>query len=168
MPWKGLAWHAIHKSYGHLRQGTRLVMSNCDFLELHDSTPAFWSCALLCAGQLAYLAPNVSQQNAQPFVPHSRRTVNVRPDWTLAQIAMEPLFYNPHMSGRYGARASDPPAFLRTERDKPGARPTLLRASPQRRQDASVMYKRSQDVAAAGFTHACHLLTLQHLSLIHI
>jgi hypothetical protein len=72
MPWKGLAWHAIHKSYGHLRQG-----------------------------QLAYLAPNVSQENAQPFVPHSRRTVNVRPDWTLAQIAMEPLFYNPHLSGRY-------------------------------------------------------------------
>ena len=158
MPWANLAWHTINKSYGHLRQGKRLLTSNCDFLHIRDAPP-FWDATLRAAGMLDGLAPNTDQTNANPFDPNvMRRYVNVRPDWSLAEIAMEPLFYNPNLSYRWGARPSDPLGYIRKERDKAGAKPQIHRSSPERQIEADVVYDVSKKMAAAGFTHACHLL----------
>ena len=54
MPWKNIAFYYINKTYGHLRQGARLLTSQCDFLHLKD-VPPFWESALQAAGMLSFL-----------------------------------------------------------------------------------------------------------------
>ena len=40
MPWKNIAYQCINNEYGHLGQGSRLLLSNCDFLRLRGRAPA--------------------------------------------------------------------------------------------------------------------------------
>ena len=39
--------HRLQRDYGKLRQGQRLVFSNCDFLQLSDETPLYSTTSLL-------------------------------------------------------------------------------------------------------------------------
>ena len=61
---------------------------------------------------LSHLIPNVNQEGADPHLTgkriSSQRTVKCKFDWSLPEIAMEPLFYNPHMGGRWGGGALTP------------------------------------------------------------
>ena len=61
--YKHIVQHYIHKYYGHLRQGPRLLLSHCDFLQLGPDYP-FWQNAL-CASGMLHLIPN-AHPNADP------------------------------------------------------------------------------------------------------
>ena len=105
------------------------------------------------------LAPLVDQDGAHPFIQGAQRTVKVKAEWSLAEVLMEPIFYNPCLGGRWGERPSDPQHYRREEREKPNAKATLIRVSDERRDFANVYYMKSKDMAAAGFTHMAHLVT---------
>ena len=168
MPWKNIAWYFINKEYGHLRQGNRLLTSTCDFLRL-KSAPPFWKNALQCAGMLSHLAPNVNQDGADPHYTGKKialqRSVKCKFDWSISEIAMEPLFYNPHMGGRWGGRPTDPPGFQHEarEKDMKQHRGDLNSISVERNQESESMYDVSVRMSDARFTHMAHLITLERL-----
>ena len=51
-----LTMNFVAKYYGHLRQGPRLFLSHCDFLQLGTELP-FWRNALIASGTM-HLIPN--------------------------------------------------------------------------------------------------------------
>mmetsp|Transcript_51983 Transcript_51983/g.137918 ORF Transcript_51983/g.137918 Transcript_51983/m.137918 type:complete len:168 (+) Transcript_51983:3042-3545(+) len=71
---------------------------------------------------------------------------------------MEPLLYNPNLSGWWGGKVLDSPAWLRADRER-HRDVRLVRASPQRRQRAAVLHQLSVALADAGLTHVAHLLS---------
>ena len=163
-PYKGLVYHWVNKAYGHLRQGHRLLISNCDFLCLTDDTPPFWSAVLQAFGSRRGLVPAVDQRGANPEVPYAEaragapRTVNVHPDLTFAEILMEPCMYNPNIGGWFGAKVLEPDGFERQEKAR---RPTvaLFRGTEGRKQQARDYYQITLAYAQAGITHVIDLLT---------
>ena len=94
----------LNLTYGHLRQGTRLLLSTCDFLHLHDPErmPKAWRYFLKATGTMRGPVPATSQVGASPFASYDSlddttcttgpRRVNVKQTWTLGEIVGEPLF----------------------------------------------------------------------------
>ena len=109
-PYKGLVYHWLKKSYGHLRQGHRLLISNCDFLCLGNEISPFWRAVLQAFGSRRGLVPAVEQRGANPEVSYAEaragaiRTVNVQKDLTFTEVLMEPCFYNQCIGGWFGAK----------------------------------------------------------------
>ena len=140
-PLKGLLYYWLNATYGHLRMGHRLLSSNCDFLFLDEALPSFWKVVLQAYGSRRGLVPAADQSGATPEVPYSAarrgasRSVNVQSDYSFAAVLMEPVFYNPCMSGWLGARALEPEGFESQHRIKAPA-VHLYRGSPQRIADA--------------------------------
>ena len=162
-PYKGLVYYWLNKTYGHLRQGHRLLISNCDFLCLADETPPFWRAVLQAFGSRRGLVPAVEQKGADPEVPYAEaragvpRTVNVQLDSTFAEVLMEPCFYNQCIGGWFGAKVLDPHGFER--RDK-ARRPAvaLYRGTAARERQAREYYKITLAYAQVGITHIIDLL----------
>ena len=162
-PEQNLVYYWLHKTYGHLRMGARLLVSSCDFLQLSDAdTPHTWRVIMKNVGAMRGLIPNVDQEGASPEVTyteltyqHQRRTVNVKVAWSLGEVLMEPIFYNPNIAGWWGTRILDSAQWEMADR---AAHPTsLFRCSAERRTLADTMYKLSQDFARAGITHVVHI-----------
>ena len=108
---------------------------------------------------LSHLAPDVDQEGANPHytgkqIASQTRTVRCKFDWSLSEIVMEPLFYNPLMGVRWGGRPTDPPGFQHEAREKELRQPrgNLNSISTERDQASESMYNISVSVADAGFT----------------
>ena len=74
---------------------------------------------------------------------------------------MEPLFYNPNISGRWGAATLDPETYALEQRQRKGAGasdPKICCWSQERDTDAKEVYDRSKRFAALGLTHIAHML----------
>jgi ribonuclease HI len=160
-----MAW--INRAYGHLRMGKRLLISSCDWLKLPEETPQYWRYALKSMGALRGLVPRDSEPDGQRgFTPEvtyrearhgRRRTVRVGGEWSVGRVLMEPLFYNPHLSGWWGACVLD---STTEELEHRIQRPKIrwARQSAARVAEAEEVYARSRKFAGYGITHVCHLL----------
>ena len=81
-------------------------------------------------GAMRGLVPNISQEGANPEITYTeltyqneRRTVNMKETWSLGEVLMEPIFYNPNIAGWWGARILDSAAWEMADR---AAQPTRL------------------------------------------
>ena len=184
--WKGMAMHFINSRYGALRQGLRLLVSACDFLALLEDgplVPDFWQTALVAWGM--YPAPipfdpegpTPGDEAERRQRAHSEQEANVglttvltrglrRPalpqsGWTLMRVMMEPLAYNQHISGVWGARVLETAGTADVlRRTHAAGTATIVRVSSVRRRQAADVLHRYVTVARAGFTHVMHLLVL--------
>ena len=141
------------------------------FLNLPETMPAYWRIALKTHGTLRGLVPydgeDAAQKDHTPEVTYRQaragvpRTVRVGGLWSIGRVLMEPLFYNPHLSGWWGAavlnRLLDSPDWERLARDKK-PKPKLCRWTNEREEDAREVYERSVRFAGVGVTHVVHLL----------
>ena len=103
-----MSW--VYKAYGHLRIGRRLLHSSLNFLALPYEAPDYWRMALKAHGTLRRFVPyDRSPEVHNERIPetiyrHAKlkgvRTVRVRGHWSLGRVLMEPLLYNPELSGR--------------------------------------------------------------------
>ena len=122
----GLHW--MRRYYGHLRQGLRLLTSTCDFIFFDDSSvedkeaPLEWNFTLKAIGNLRGIQPAVDQAGCSPQVHYPlgdkregagglRRSVAVKAVWSAGEVLMEPLFYNPNLSGWWDSKIVDPPEW---------------------------------------------------------
>ena len=74
---------------------------------------------------------------------------------------MEPLFYNPHLSSRWGAATLDPKTYALKQRQRkgPGAsEPEICCWSPERDNDTKKVDDSSKRFAELGLTQITHLL----------
>ena len=151
--------------------GRRLLHSSCDFLSLPHETPNHWRLALKAHGTLRGLVPYDGSPEAQNdrspetiyrHAEHNEsRTVRVGGHWSLGRVLMEPLFYNPDISGRWGAATLDPETYAPEQRQRKGAGasdPKICCWSQERDTDAKEVYDRSKRFAALGLTHIAHML----------
>ena len=157
----------VDAAYGHLRQGPRLFLSTCDFLQLDTSLP-FWRNALVSAGTLECI-PNpdpdaetssntlTADDLTRATTSAPTRTAPVRTDWTLLEVLAEPLFYNNNFQGLTGSRIRDPPDWLRKKRPATMSKCRLVRISPSRRIECDKYYAFTKQMAAAGLTHVLHI-----------
>ena len=163
MPWKNIAWACINAEYGFLQQGSRLLLSNCDFLRLRGRAPAFIANALIAHGAMPCVVPAVDQTDMDPtaayFGSHTsaQRTVNANATSSGVETLAEPFpGYNANIPGRWGSMASNPPGFA-SRRDP--SKPQLIRVSPEREAEAELIYNKLKALAHAGFTHLVHWTT---------
>ena len=70
MPWKNIAYQCINNEYGHLGQGSRLLLSNCDFLRLRGRAPAFIANALVVYGAVSPIVPAADQEDMDPLAAY--------------------------------------------------------------------------------------------------
>ena len=82
----------------------------------------------------------------------------VRNDWTLLEVLMEPIWYNPNLNGVWGARIGDSETYIREQRESRDRRSHLLRVSPSRISQATAYYKLTKAAAEVGLTHIFNLL----------
>jgi len=162
----------LNKYYGHLKQGLRIITSNCDFLffdSLEDrQAPAEWRAAFKSIGSLEGLAPAADQQGHRPFEKYTElragattsgkeRTVAVKAKWSLGEVLMEPIGYNPNLSGWWGSKILDSNEWLMNNKEKyRGVK--FLRASKGRIILARTMYQLLERMAGRGVTHMHHII----------
>jgi hypothetical protein len=128
----------------------------------------FWEIAFQCLGMLHGIGPNTTQPTALQHLTNysatthaspSLRHVTIHPNWSLLEFLMEPLFYNPNIPGRWGARHEDPHEILTTARQRGHATiVTILRISTERRQSAHHIYNISLKMAKMRCTRFANLL----------
>ena len=154
-----LTTHLIHhwlaREYGHLGMGRRLAISSCDFLRLnHQSVPFVWRVVFKAWGSLRGLRPSVGTQ----IRSRTRlETQFVREFWSLAEVMMEPIFYNPNLPWEEGWAGLDAAVWeIQDRRRAPHC--MLLRSSIQRCERADRVYALSLKFAALGITHVGHLI----------
>ena len=169
----------LNLTYGHLRQGTRLLLSTCDFLHLHDPErmPKAWRYFLKATGTMHGPVPATSQVGASPFASYDSldnttcttgpRRVNVKQTWTLGEIVGEPLFYNPNLAGWFGSYNLDSPDWLRDQRERK-KEVHLVRVSTGREKWAKEMLDLSRMFASVGITHVRHLLAGECGASLHV
>ena len=175
--WKGMAMHWLKQHYGVLRQGYRLLLSACDFLAVLDAdVPAFWQNVFVTWGMFDVPVPR-DETDTEEMDPHAcacaqlgfeavwthgvARVALPQTHWTLMRVLMEPLAYNQHLSGVWGARVLEPAAAADVlERDHCDGTATLTRVSRARREQARMVLARYTAVARAGYTHVLHLLVV--------
>ena len=136
-----LTTHLIHhwlaREYGHLGMGRRLAISSCDFLRLnHQSVPFVWRVVFKAWGSLRGLRPSVGTQ----IRSRTRlETQFVREFWSLAEVMMEPIFYNPNLPWEEGWAGLDAAVWeIHDRRRAPHCK--LLRSSIQRCERADRVY----------------------------
>ena len=127
----------LNSAYGVFRQDFRILASNCDFLALGPHP--FWCSALRLLGDL----PSVVAVSPPPT------------PLTVLEILLEPLAYNPHLSGAYGARA--PPDGPDPRRHLRGHGRLTPPPSADRTSHAKEMYAFFSCLALRGITHVIHL-----------
>ena len=158
----------LSRHYGHLKQGSRLLLSHCDFSELiTEDTPLFWRYTLKSLGTMRGLTPALNQEGYLPHIVYhntktpagseQERTVNPKVVMSLAEVLMEPLFYNPNMQGWWGAALCDSAEWELSHRAA-NRKPALIRSSGERNQRCKEMFKTATMFAHEGITHLAHLL----------
>ena len=61
-----LPYYWLNKYYGHLRQGKRLLVSSCDFLQLGaDEVPLRWRVLFKSLGSMRAFRPRPAQEEGQ-------------------------------------------------------------------------------------------------------
>ena len=152
--------HWLEQHYGELRQGYRLLLSACDFLAvLGSGVPDFWQNVLALWGMIDAPVPyftlsaegvdvaDVARQQACAqlgfeAVWHRGEACVALPQqsWTLMRVAMEPLAYNQHLSGVWGACVHEPRAsadVLMRSHHEQNDKACLVRVSRARRDMAN-------------------------------
>ena len=174
-PHTEFALYWIRRYYGHLRQGLRLLISNCDFLFFDDTpanekvAPLEWNYTLKTIGGMRGLQPAMDQGGCQPHVHYPLgntregaggmvRTVASKPVRSIGEILMEPLFYNPNLSGWWGSKITDPPEW-ETEHRRAHPKAHWIRLSADCKERARVMFDTTKRFARAGITHVAHLIS---------
>ena len=119
-------------------------------------------------GTLEGLAPEADQRGFRPVEKYTElragatisgreRTVAVKPDWSFGEILMEPIGYNPNLSGWWGSKILDSNEWLIKDREKRrGVK--LLRSSRNRILLAKSMYLLLKRMAERGVTHIHHII----------
>ena len=158
---KYIVLNILNETYGHLRQDFRLLASNCDFLQIPDWTPHFWKMVLQLWGQMPGFMPN-SPTNPDVIEgltwiqnPPVRSLNGRKPTveaMTFAEACMFPLWYNPEMSGTYGAPIGGVEPLSQNQRVK------LVRPCRQRKQFSWAYYHFTKAVSEHGLTHVVNLL----------
>ncbi len=84
----------LHQFYGHLRQGKRLLMSTCDFLQFDPNkekiSPRLWRYTLKSLGTMHGPIPNTEQKGKHPLVQYKHlgrtaTTARTHAQWPLSQ-----------------------------------------------------------------------------------
>jgi hypothetical protein len=145
-----MSW--VNKAYGHLKMGRRLLHSSCDFFALPQETPDHWRLALKAHGTLRGLVPYGGSPEAQNeripetiyryAKPNGAGTVRVGGHWSLGLVLMEPLFYNLHLFGRWGA-ANLTRRHTHSNRDRAKVPEHLIQKFAVRARNATPMPQRS-------------------------
>ena len=78
-------------------------------------------------------------------------------EWSLGRILMEPLFYNPHLAGWWGAAVLDASSGDLSQR-LANEDTQWRRYTEQRKVEGKEVYDRGKRWAAYGITHVCHLV----------
>ena len=109
-PHTNFALYWVHQWYGYLRQGARILTSTCDFVHFdrrsdrHNTqhqAPRHWRYILKSYGAMRGL--HVRQPTERSATTDMRDpTMQDHRVWSLGEVLMEPLFYNPWLSGRWG------------------------------------------------------------------
>ena len=110
--------------------------------------PDYWRIAFKNMGNLCGLVPydgdNNGQRGFSPETTYRRaragsvRTVHVGGVWSLGSVLMEPVFYNPHLAGWWGAAVLDDSKQELQHRLVGNEHPQLLRSSNKRRAEADL------------------------------
>ena len=151
--------------------GPRIVSSSCDFLEIlnHTKVPHFWQNVLISLGSVRGLVPQepgITQDTRAAFSladiceEGKRRVVKTRELWLFQDVMAESIFYNQHISGRWGARVLEAEGTkdVLTQTHHSGEA-TMLRVSEDRRRAAAGVLKVYSLLAERGITHVADLVT---------
>jgi len=115
----------VNQAYGHLRLGSRIYTSNCDFLCLKESMPRYWRLALTILGSIEGPYPRTTLRESlraakESETPFQRNMGNPTRTWTPSELAMEPLNFNPQISGDWGEANVECHSWEESMRDKSG------------------------------------------------
>ena len=154
--WMGL-------DYGILRQGTRLLLSHCDFLRLSPQVPLSWRVFLKNLGGMPGFgaASGVGVRCSRAWRSGTRSIAGTIPqhkgELTLGEILMEPIFFNPRLGGDLNSANMEEEQWEIFDRTR---RPQcqLMRSSNFRRARAETLWARIQPIAETGITHMVHLI----------
>jgi exonuclease III len=172
LDYRQIVMHWINLCYGHLQQGLRLLISNCDFQQLQtNKCPAlFWKRALPALGMMPGIAPNAEQTESNyeqirvsALLPKSNhRIVTISDHWSLLDLLSEPLHYNPNINGKFGAALTDTPKTILALRDANRSQARLIRASTERTKMCQEYYSTTKKMAQMKCTHFIHLFIGLH------
>ena len=153
----------MNKDYGKLRQGLRLLASNCDFLDLSNNVPLYWRVILKNIGCM---------RGFSDAKDHGARAKRAREGGTntlggeirqwnsilsIGEILMEPIFYNPRIGGPWNDRIQEKVGWELEDRKKRNEC-HIIRNSKYRRDLATERLKKNIEIAEVGITHMTHLI----------
>ena len=153
----------MNKDYGKLRQGLRLLASNCDFLDLSNNVPLYWRVILKNIGCM---------RGFSDAKDHGARAKRAREGGTntlggeirqwngilsIGEILMEPIFYNPRIGGPWNDRIQEKVGWELEDRKKRNEC-HIIRSSKYRRDLATERLKKNIEIAEVGITHMTHLI----------
>ena len=132
--------------------------------------PIRWRLALKAWGAMLYMSPSETQDGHNPHVRYTAlseaaaiggepRTVKTKEVWTLAEILMEPIFYNPNIGGWWGARITDSENWLINNRELYPQVRMIRGRSKERLLLAKNYYNLSKKISKAGVTHVAHIIS---------
>ena len=163
----------LNQTYGCLRQGKRLLASTCDFLcfDKERRAPRAWRYMLKTMGCMRGPAPSVDQTDASPFAQNETpwdceaedrglRSVNLKTAWSFGEIVMEPIAYNPCLSGWWGMKDLDGSEWLKDNRSR-HKEVRLVRASGERVAKAAKRFDVMKNLATDGITHVKDLISVR-------
>ena len=183
-PYKNIAFYWIKRSYPLYPFHPRyLLLSNCDFTQLHPQIPQFWREALISWGSLgnglypssptpATPTPQTLQPTYQASRPHGPlndgiwhrspiRRAGSTHTFTFPQLISMPIAHNPHLAGCLGAPVREPisESITRHSHDR-ATRVRLLRPPQQATLDSSrELNDRLTRLTTRGITLIADLLT---------
>ena len=155
--------HWLLRDYGKLRQGQRLVLSNCDFLHLSDETPLYWRAILKNIGSMRgfNVATNKGARAKRTREGGTNSLAGEVRQWegklSLGEILMEPVFYNPRIGGSLNTKIQEQQGWELEDR-KARNECHIVRSSKSRRMRAQTRLNQCNAIADIGITHIAHLI----------
>ena len=153
----------MHLDYGLLRQGTRLLLSHCDFLRLSTAVPLVWRVFLKNVGSMPDFraASGVGARVRRSALAGTQTAVGDIPqhrgELTLGEVLMEPVLLNPRIGGVLNSANAEDPLWEGVDR-RHRTQCQLMRSSVQRRGRADALWQQLVAVADGGITHMVHLV----------
>ena len=150
--------------YGILRQGTRLLLSYCDFLRVSERVPLAWRVFLKNLGGMPGfgVATRVGTRTQRAAMGGAITMAGDIPqhrgELTLGEILMEPVLLNPRIGrGTLNSANLEDMQWESMDRQR-RVQCQLMRSSSHRRARADVTWTQLTAVAAGGVTHMVHLV----------
>ena len=149
--------------YGALRQGSRLLLSHCDFLRLGQQVPLAWRVFLKNVGGMPGfgVATRVGTRTRRAAMGGAITVAGDIPqhrgELTLGEILMEPVLLNPRLGGALNAANREDSQWEGADRRR-RVHCQLMRSSSHRRARADAAWSRMAAVAAGGITHMVHIV----------